>query len=354
MSNLPPLPTTLPAGAGASSPGYGLSSDAAAAHFDLAGLAGLGTGQVSGADLLRAFAAAGSGRGDPSIVAAIQQALYLAGGFYTTTYTPTPGSVRPEDLTAFATALNQLAAVNKASPAGGGAPSMSLGQFLMQATQAGVEGGPAAGTGRASAAKVKVVTTPNPADVAAEYEKVAANLEGKKPSQAETQAFVHQYLQNYTNDALGKNAQVLAGAMQHHQPVDPTKLPLAGPPSSELAGNMNPAVAQGEVPPALAGNMNPMVNQGGQVAGGPADPYADPNAQQQPPDFASSMASLSDILQQNGYGQGGTTTVTAESPENVDTAAENFARNANPTAVRQNDLGNTMNMFLNLITQKMV
>ena len=368
MTAQPPAPSKLAAdaqsqlGDGGSSSGslYGASSDVLNASFDVSGLPGLtGKKNPTGQDVLQAFLAAGqsSDQATRNMVAAIEYALYESN--YYGDHMPNMHEVTQKDAAALAQALTDLHNANAGGAVGGDSTGalkgMSISQFLTsQATLAAANGPQSPGQ---AAQGPKVIRTPNPADLAAEYEKVAQNLEGKKPTQAETQAFVRQYLSDYRDTALGQASSqyqgMVASARQRQATGQAPGTPVSYNPATDLAGNLNPNVSQGETQPPLAGNMNPMVNQGGAQPGGPTDPSITPDTSGSEMTLAQAIATgigsgiLPDPLAQNSV-------EFASDPQSIDSAAENFAKNANPTAVHQNDLGNTMNMFLNLITKKMV
>lgn len=330
---------------------FGASSDVLNKPFDVSGLPGLTTKQnPTGRDILQAFLTAGQSDNPAvrNLVASIEYALYQS-NYYSSQAPPNLYEVTGHDAEALGRALSDLSNVSSAgASADGSVKAMSLSQFLTSQATLAAAGGP--GAPGSATQKVQVVRTPNPADVAAEYEKIATNLEGKRPSQAETQAFVRQYVQSYTQSVTGSTGaryNQLAAAAQV-APAAKNSLTTAYNPATDLAGNLNPNVSQ--IPTgAGSGNLNPAVQNGS------PDPYASASAPPPATDLTDSMATLQQVLAANGATTpDGTQIATAADPESVDTAAENFARNANPTAVHQNDLGNTMNMFLNLITQKMV
>lgn len=318
---------------------YGASGDVLNGTFDPSGLTGLanlfGNGMgnqqsATGQDILRAFLAAGQSD-DPTVrntVAAIEYALFQAN--YYTSGAPNLHEVTGDDVKALGQALTDLhnAGLAGASKDGTIKP-MSVAQFLTSQATLAASGGPMSPA--TAARKTKVVRTPNPADVAAEYEKIAANLEGKRPSQSETQSFVRQYMQNYTSEVLGQTAssyQQQVGQARQKQLSGTT----ATPPVGATPAAPNPNLPHGITAVDPNTGMSPEVPNPGVG------------------DFPSAMATLNDVLGSDSSGG----VEFAASPESIDTAAENFARNANPTATRQNDLGNTLNTFLNLITTKLV
>ena len=347
---------SLTSGSGSSSGGtdlYGTSKDVLGATFNAAGLPGLtGKKNPTGQDIIQAFLAAGQSN-DPTLrnlVSAIQYALFESN--YYTSGTPVLGEVTGHDAEALGKALTDLSQVNQTTVGANGSgqlSGMSISQFLTSQAALAASGGPGA-PGSATVA-AKTIRLPNAADVAAEYRRVAAGLEGKNPSEAETQAFVRQYLQQYAGAQGGAAATGYATAVQNAQAKQASGAaaspPVAYNPATDLAGNLNPNVSQGEAQPALAGNMNPMVTQGGAQPGGPTDPFASPDGtgQPNPMNLSDAMASLQSVLDANGIG--GTSVVT--DPMQVDTAAENFARNANPNAVHQNELGNTLQNFFSIL-----
>lgn len=311
---------------------YGLSSDASQATFDLSGMPGLGSGSVKGSDLLHAFIAAGNGQGDPSIAAAIQQALALS-GFYgnNSTFTPHPGRVLPEDIKAFAQALNVLADSNKATPQGDGALSQGLAQFLSKAAADGVASGQ-------YGAQTKVhqysVTTPNPQSLASTFEKVAQQVWDRKPTAAETAAFVR----NFTSDSVGM--QKANNQADYNAATQPVTVTGPGAPTPN--------------PLAPATNPGTVTHPGG--PGGPGASLGLGAADTTPPDFTDQMTSLQDVINANSQTTPSDTMVTSDQNALPDpgVGAEDYARNLHPGEAAANDFGNTMNNFLNLISTKLV
>jgi hypothetical protein len=157
---------------------YGLPKDAQDAQFDVSGLPGLGSGQMHGSDVLRAFLAAGQST-DPqvrSIAAAIQHALYY-GNYYDKSAIPTFGEVNKSDADALGRALNDLYQANQAQTGGsqsGQLTKMGVSQFLTSQAAVGAASGPN-GPAQAVAPQVVNVRAPNAADVAATYRRSRSN-----------------------------------------------------------------------------------------------------------------------------------------------------------------------------------
>lgn len=323
----PPIKVTIPGDSGSSTE-YGLSSNAAGASFTADGLPGL-SGSVKGTDLIKAFIAAGNGQGDPSLAAAIQQALAIGGYYGNSTFIPHPGRVMPEDIKAFAQALNVLADSNAATPAGSGAPQQGVAQFLTNAAVTGAENG-------TYASQVQVhqyqVTTPNAAQVASEYEKVAQQLLGRKPTAQEKAAFVQSFTSQYVGTQRANNAADYAAATQK------ATLKAQGPSGVNIP--LQPPVGPGTVQQP-AGLNQPKASLGlgaGDTGGNAAD-------------LDSTMQSLQDVINANSQQTPTDQMVTANETALPDlaTSAENFARNTHPGEAAAGDVNDAFQTLLGLM-----
>ena len=337
---------------------YGLPKEAQDAQFDVSGLPGLGSGQMKGSDVLKAFLAAGQSP-DPqvrSIAAAIQHALYY-GNYYDKSSVPTFGEVAKTDADALGRALNDLYNANQAQTggsAGGQLTKMGISQFLTSQAAIGATSGPN-GPAAAVAPQVVNVRAPNAADVAATYEKVAQQLLGHRPDAADTAAFVNSYTQQYVEnekanfqaqyDATVQKAQVKAqatGAAPYLPSAAPSPADLMR--RGEVADQNNPTGITSTAPSTPQGSFiqGEIQNQNQPAPGGA-------NA----PTLADSMTTLQDVINQ----QSQTSTAGApafieagtNAPENVSTAAEDFARNEHPKEAAAGDLNSTFGTFLSLI-----
>lgn len=325
---------------GGSSGDYGLTSEAQGATFDITGLPDLGTGKLSGKDLINAFLAAGTS-GDPqraATVAAIQHALYFA-GYYTSSYVPTWGTAKKDDASAFAAAINDLWHAQQAPTSVPGAQPITLAQWL--SGQAAV--GAAQGTG---AKQRHVVSVPNPTDVASVYKKVAQQELGHLPNAADTQAFVASFTKQYVdaaNTAAGFGQQLTA-AQASLGALAPSTLPQSPVPyDNSSAGAAE--FTQNQMFPGFPAE-NPA------YAGGSANAAEYTQNAANPPAVGSdtlpqSMQTLQDVI--NGQSGNPNGVSTASGPVSVTTAAEDFARNRHPNEAAANDLGNTLNTFLKLL-----
>lgn len=352
---------------------YGANSDVLGATFTVTGLPGLipGLGNnttATGKQIMQSFlalgqkAAAGDGNAR-SLVAAIEYALYAAGPgvYYSASAKPNLHSVSNVDASALGQALTDLMNVNAA---GAGTTSggqqggvqqftntMSVAQFLTSQAGVSASAGPQGAAAAARSRKPKIVHEPNPATVAAMYQKVAQNLEGERPSVEETQQFVQQYMKQYEQAVgLGPTGYANAAAYAQKTPAGQNSL-VTGPPTP-------PPAATGGTPQQTGGVQLPHGITATDPNSGmsPEQPVTGSADLQQSMDTLASgnpnaLQTLQDVIGQNTAS--GPAAVGVSVPESVAAAAENFARNENPTAVRQNDLGSTLDMFLNLIGSKL-
>jgi hypothetical protein len=339
---------------------YGLPSEAQNAQFDVSGLPGLGSGQMKGSDVLRAFLAAGQSP-DPqvrSIAAAIQHALYY-GNYYGKSSVPTFGEVSKDDADALGRALNDLYNANQAQTGGsssGQLTKMGVSQFLTSQAAIGATSGPN-GPSSAVAPQVVNVRAPNAADVAATYQKVAQQLLGHRPDAADTAAFVNSYTQQYVaNEKQNFQAQYNATVQKAQVKAAATGaapyLPSAAPSPADL-------MRRGEVAdqnfPSGVTSTAPSTPQGLFLQGEINDQNNPAPGGANAPTLSDSMMSLQDVInqqsQQSQQGGGGPGFIAAgtNAPEDVGVAAENFARNQHPNEAAAGDLNSTFGTFLNLI-----
>jgi len=347
---------TADSGGGTSSL-FGASGDIQNATFDPTGLPGLLPGlnnkqAVSGSDLIKAFLAAGQSD-DPAVrnlVASIEYALYQSN--YYTSGKPNLYEVTGDDAKAFAAALTDLKTVNESAAGATGDGQIkgySVAQFLTSQATLAAAGGP--GAPGSATAKQKVVKLPNRADIAAAYRRVAAQLEGGRPSEQETEQFVDSYIQRAQQVYGGGNYQKAAANAQQ-SPAAANSL-TQGPPVPRSADYTGGSV----VPPTLPHGVTATDPNTGMS---PEQPNPGPqdlpqSLDQLTQDSPAALATLQDVLGAGGVGAGyGGVKVTTDPLPSVDTAAEDFARNKNPGAVAQNDMGNALNDFLQLISQKLV
>jgi hypothetical protein len=144
-------------------------------------------------DVMRKFLQAANDPNQAPIVAAIQHALFLAGDYYPSTYTPVSGLVRPSDASAFAKFLQQTAQTNSGLADEAKKP---LTTALVDASAMG------AATGTASVPQVarraaNVVTVPSATDLAAVAQAEARKVLGRNASDDQVKRFVN-YYQNVT------------------------------------------------------------------------------------------------------------------------------------------------------------
>lgn len=116
----------------------------------------------------------------PALLAQIQAQLYY-GGFYGSTYTPTPGLLHPEDVAAFTSALKTLATITDDQ----GKPATDLKSYLGNLAAVGQQLGQGAATRR----QVNVIQHPNPAAVRAAVDQAYVSVLGRKATDAERTAF---------------------------------------------------------------------------------------------------------------------------------------------------------------------
>lgn len=386
----PPLPLSVPSGGGGSGGKgealYGLKAQAQAYQFDLTGITdafpGV-NGKLSGKDLLDQFFAlgnspyAGTTPDDAHrVVAAIQTALLQAGSYYPKEFTPTLGIVTTQDAKAFAQALNNLYNLDQAagSPgANGTTRSINVTQFLTSQATLGVNGGPLASQSSSRSTTPTAVSAPvdvpNPEDLSAVYRKVAQQVEGRRPSAAETAAFVA----NYSHYAIAnQKANILA---EYNARVQKAQAKLQSGTNGDLNAT-NPFPAQPPQPSStqgqfIQGEINsinnppaPNLPHGVAVSQGPDSQFIHGSSAGQTspatPDLTDEMSTLQDIINQRaGTPSSSSSAVNPKlilvdkvQPESADVAAENFARNTNPKAAAATDLNNTFQQFLQLLSGK--
>jgi hypothetical protein len=187
---------------------------------------------------------------------------------------------------------------------------------------------------------VTVIRTPNPADVAAEYERVATSVRGSKPSAHETQAFVRQYIQQSVAAETGATAAKYNTLSQHAQQQQ------NGAGQSVAAGLVAPSIVpNGSANAAEEGLKTPTAQQAA------FDPNASANAAEYTLNATTPDTSLTGAMNtlQDVIGANADTTVEQPAAESIDTAAESFARNAHPGKAAANDMGNTLNNFFTIL-----
>lgn len=273
----------------------------------------------TGQDIAKALDSA-----DPQTKARLQQALLWGGWYSDSSYQPMLGVFKTEDLAALAAAIKAA-----------GQQNMPVGQLLMSSATFGVANGIAAAAQQVKAATAKAASPlPNKADLAYAADQAALSVLGRKATAAEKAAFAASYdsavraSEGVTSRRAARaQAQLQQDAAQAQ--VDPSSL-------------LPPSLPQGLI----------KTDRGVQDAPGGYNPDGTPG-------FTASVDTLGGILQNaladsnvalTDTGGSGSGASTREQPPDVNVAAENFIRNENPTEARQQDLGNTLNMFLRLIS----
>ena len=194
---------------------------------------------------------------------------------------------------------------------------------------------------------------PNRADLAAMYRKVAQSVEGGRPSEQETQDFVDTYLQKIMREAgVGKGDYAQAAAQAAQSPAGKQSL-TQGPPVPRGADYTGGSLYKAPLPHGITAT-DPNTGQSPEVPNpGPAS--LPQSLDQLTQDNPNALATLQDVLGAGGVGAGyGGVKISQSDIPSPEVAAEDFARNRNPGAVAQNDMGNALSDFLQLISQKLV
>jgi ABC-type transporter MlaC component len=180
---------------------------------------------------------AGRERPQPAaIVAAIQHALYLAGDYYPSTYTPVSGLIRPTDAQAFAKFLTETAQTNSGLSDEAKKP---LTTALVDASAMGAMAGTAQVKQVARRAG-NVVTVPSATDLAAVAQGEARKVLGRNASDAQVKAFVN-YYQNVTKDYQQQLDQAQYSAQYDAaQPAHPEGEGRTAPPTSTATASRCP------------------------------------------------------------------------------------------------------------------
>jgi hypothetical protein len=315
---------TVPTGSGSSSSsadlyGLGVWGAQTVNPGDLPFLAGIiGQGKTTTGDaVVKAFLAAPADQ-----VATVQHALYMA-GYYPKTYIPKWGVIGPADRTAFGQAVT-IAGQS-------GAPVTSV---LEQGAEYGAEAGIAAAqASTTSQARTATVNLPNTTDLEALAIKAFQSALGHKASPKQAAAFAAAYRAMSAGVQRNANTDVYnAQVGTNPTPIqgDPTQLVHdaagLGTPYTYHQGDSESAAEQGlrnAQPQGFSGQIGGLMTLGQSIA-------------------ASSAAGSAQ--------QGGLTQVTTESPVSPDVAAENYARNTHPKQAAANDVANTFQTFLGLLS----
>lgn len=329
------------------------SSGTTKAPTDLYGLGEWGTQTINPGDLPILTAIIGSGQAttgnaimaafaqaDPASQATIQRALYLGGYYSSKTYTPTYGVIKPQDMTAFGSAL--VVAGKTTAPLSG---------VLLSGAQYGITAGVTAAQQNAKAATAKI-ELPNVQTLEADAMSAFQQVLGRKATPSEAAAFAAQYR------AMSAGTQRAA-----NQALYDTK--TGGLTQSQETGLQGELAQVGE--PVTPGSATSAENDFPWVQGGGATPGSATSAEndqqqgfldsQQSPyesnDFGSEMNDLGSIAQQAQAqaipGATGLSQVTVNDPEDPTAAAENFAENADPKAAAGTDLAGQFHNLLSIL-----
>lgn len=303
------------------------------------------TAQMTADDAMQKFLQWGQDSSKVGTVAAIQQALYLSGNYYTSSYQFVPGVVRPQDQTAFAKFLIQNAQMQGDSGAGVQKPIATV---LQDNAQRGV----AFGANAAAPAQTPVYQMPAVADLEHAAVSAAENVLGRKASPVEQTAFAAYYRHmtaNYYDDMTGSKAQAKAQAKAAK---------AAGLPPAP-----NDVNAQG-IPLSAVDQSTPDTGILPAAPGTAAERYNLDAGLQQPatvPDTTDPNAFLQHISDIAGVAQGQAAQASAtpdplmvNSPPSASVAAEDYMRQNNPGEAGASDMSNTFNQFLKIISGKLV
>lgn len=280
-------------------------------------------GNATGDSILKAFA-----QSDPGSIAEVQRALYL-GGYYSSTYTPTYGVIKPEDLSAFASAVTSA-----------GKQQSPVADVLLAGAQYGTAAGVAAARQQATAQKAETATVsvPNAQDLEAEALTAFQNTLGHKPTPAEAAAFAATY------QAMSVGTQRANNQAEYNASNGPgSQGGITASQSDQLQSEIGQSAA-------------PTPFQQHAAAEGPVADNED--VADQPPSFASQLNSLGQIAQTaaqeavpSGSSAGGLTQVDQQSVEDPSVAATNFARNSDPNQAAAKDTASAFDTFLGLLSQ---
>jgi hypothetical protein len=287
--------------------------------------------QTTGEGIVKAFA-----QSDPSSVATIQHALFMA-GYYTSDYTPKYGVVSPQDISAFGNAVTVA-----------GQSGQPVAQLLEQGAAYGAAAGVQAAQQQARGGASGTVTLPNTATLEAEAVKAFQSELGKKATPQEAAQFAAYYRAMVKAQARAQTATPLPGPVGTENPADlvdeATRLhtvPMQGP---IIPGTTRPQVTEDgrtlvpKIGPIIPGTDRPLVDR---ETGQPATAG-----------FGEQIGGLMSLGQAVnaavGTAQPGGITF-QDSVVDPSVAASNFARNLHPQDAAANDVANTFNMFLSLL-----
>lgn len=302
-------------------------------------------------DVIKAFA----GTSDPQVIAQIQQALYL-GGYYSSTYTPTWGVIKPEDVSAFGNATILA-----------GQQGASVSSVLLQGAQYGTAAGVAAAKAAAVPASKTVaeVRLPNTTDLEALAIKTAQQALGHKMNPQEAAAFAAAFRAYSAGIQRAANENMFAAqtnAYEQHAAAKAGKSGTSGqavaagasaPPANFADPTSFDAMPPGATP--VAPNFSDPTSFDALPPGATAPAGGSAQAGAQGPSFAEQMATLGQVAAQAQSqaltgAQPTLTQVQMETPMDPAVAAENYARNTHPDQAAAKDVSNVFSDFLSLLS----
>jgi hypothetical protein len=307
-------------------------------------------------DVMRTFLQAGNDPNRAAIVAAIQHALYLAGDYYPSTYTPVSGLIRPTDAQAFAKFLTETAQTNSGLSDEAKKP---LTTALVDASAMGAMAGTAQVKQVARRAG-NVVTVPSATDLAAVAQGEARKVLGRNASDAQVKAFVN-YYQNVTKDYQQQLDQAQYSAQYDSaNPLIPKgKVAITGPTDVNRSGIPLSAADQSSA----AGQGQPAMDQGGFAADRQLDNTNGQYQQPTPPlpsptDFMGQVADIVNAANSSsgvgsdprGPRQAQPSPYVVNQAPDPSTAADAFLRTLDPADANANDLNSAMGTFLRVIS----
>lgn len=319
------------------------------------GLFNLAPGQDTADDVMRAFLQGSNNSATTAIIAAIQHAMFLSGGYYSATYTPVPGLVRPQDQSAFAKFLIQNAQANANTT--DTTKKIPLAQQLQDAASRGVAVGPAA----IKPVTPKTYVLPAKLDLYGAAQAAAQSVLGRNASDSEKKAFTA----FYDSMILNFQKQEYADAQQMY-PTLPAQAPQAAP---ELVGGQNASDMPGgstynqqvpqaaQAPTAATGTAEEryLIDSGQQA---PASAAPVPSLMT-PNDFASHISDITDLAQQmqdqrNALQYSNVPTHVLEQASSPSEAAAAWFKEHNPNEAASNSMDSAMGSFLRVIQNGMM